>query len=401
MRYLKLIEVRYSTMEKQTLTWAEYDFYLKYILNSRIKFERIESNPPVFDDPSAIAEFQENIISFGMALEERLGELVAGSRIITALESLCENIYLWSYNGEIKTRLQSRERIVSDFEVVLKALRAYRGQTPLAICVIIKNEAKYIEEWLEYHINLGVNKFFVYDNESQDNIQNILQSYVSEKVVEYKVWPGESVQLSAYDDAIACHSHDVGYIGFIDADEFFMPVQGGKLPEIVDDIFCLNPKAGAVGVNWRMYGSSGHLTEPDGLRIQNYLWRAEDSYSGNEHIKPIVNPRLAKGFYYNSHNVELNQGCCCISEKGSPISGPWFWDGTCQKLRINHYLIRSKEEYERKMRRGWPDQPHYVPSDEQIEYLFQKSEKLNFIKDESALCYVEAIKAAIQKRHGQ
>lgn len=385
------------------LTWAEYDLSLKYILNLRMQFLQIESSPPVFDNPSAIAEFQGNVISLGMALEETLGKLAEGSKVIATLESLCENIYIWTCGegGGVKAKLQARERIVADFEVVLKELRNYMGQTPLAICVIIKNEAKYIEEWLEYHINLGVNKFLIYDNESQDNIRNVLQSYISEGVVEYKIWPGEKVQLSAYNDAIACHRHDIGYIGFIDADEFLMPVQGGRLPEIVEDIFCLNPRGGAVGVNWRMYGSSGHLTEPEGLRIENYLWRAEDDCSGNEHIKSIVNPRLAKGFYYNPHEVVLDQTCCCISEKGSSISGPWFWDGVCQKIRINHYLIRSKEEYVRKMHRGWPDQPHYVPSDEQIEYQFQKSEILNCIKDESALCYADAIKAAIQKRHGQ
>lgn len=48
----------------------------------------------------------------------------------------------------------------------------------LAIVAIIKNEGQYIEEWLRYHIVAGVQKFFLYDNDSSDNTREILEKYI-------------------------------------------------------------------------------------------------------------------------------------------------------------------------------------------------------------------------------
>ena len=36
----------------------------------------------------------------------------------------------------------------------------------LTLCAIAKNEGRYLQEWIEYHKMLGVEKFFIYDNES-------------------------------------------------------------------------------------------------------------------------------------------------------------------------------------------------------------------------------------------
>ena len=35
-----------------------------------------------------------------------------------------------------------------------------------SICLICKDENPYINEWLEYHIGIGINHFYIYDNMS-------------------------------------------------------------------------------------------------------------------------------------------------------------------------------------------------------------------------------------------
>ena len=40
-----------------------------------------------------------------------------------------------------------------------------------SICLIIKDENEYINEWLEWHIRIGFEHFFIYDNESKVPIQ--------------------------------------------------------------------------------------------------------------------------------------------------------------------------------------------------------------------------------------
>jgi hypothetical protein len=44
----------------------------------------------------------------------------------------------------------------------------------LAVCAIAKNEGAYFKEWLEYHRLVGVEKFYIYDNESDDDTKEVL-----------------------------------------------------------------------------------------------------------------------------------------------------------------------------------------------------------------------------------
>lgn len=68
----------------------------------------------------------------------------------------------------------------------------------LSFVAIIKNEAPYIIEWIEYHRLVGVEKFYIYDNGSTDNIKDILTPYISNNTVVYHEFPGKEMQLSAY-----------------------------------------------------------------------------------------------------------------------------------------------------------------------------------------------------------
>lgn len=38
----------------------------------------------------------------------------------------------------------------------------------LAVCAIFKDEAAYLREWLDFHLLMGVEHFYLYDNGSSD-----------------------------------------------------------------------------------------------------------------------------------------------------------------------------------------------------------------------------------------
>ncbi len=38
-----------------------------------------------------------------------------------------------------------------------------------AICAISRNENNYLEEWITYHLHLGFNHIFIYDNNNPDD----------------------------------------------------------------------------------------------------------------------------------------------------------------------------------------------------------------------------------------
>ena len=58
----------------------------------------------------------------------------------------------------------------------------------LTIFVIVRNEAPYIDEWIEFHRMMGVSHFFIYDNGSSDDTVDRLSSYVDAGLVTVVRW---------------------------------------------------------------------------------------------------------------------------------------------------------------------------------------------------------------------
>ncbi|ELV04510.1 glycosyltransferase family 92 protein [Brachyspira hampsonii] len=55
----------------------------------------------------------------------------------------------------------------------------------ISILATVKNEAPYIKEWIEYHRIIGAERFYIYDNESTDNLKEVLEPYIKEGIVIY------------------------------------------------------------------------------------------------------------------------------------------------------------------------------------------------------------------------
>ena len=100
-----------------------------------------------------------------------------------------------------------------------------KSENKMAIVAIFKNEGKNLVEWIEYHLNLGFEKFYLYDNESSDNPQEILRPFIKNNKVVYTFFPGKGMQLRAYNDALKKYRYKIHYMAFIDLDEFIMPLK--------------------------------------------------------------------------------------------------------------------------------------------------------------------------------
>ncbi|MDE7451045.1 MAG: glycosyltransferase family 92 protein [Alistipes sp.] len=85
----------------------------------------------------------------------------------------------------------------------------------LAVCAIAKNEGPYFVEWIEWHRRQGVDKFYIYDNESTDGTRELLEPYVRSGLVEYRYWPGYRRQLAAYDDCLERHRLSARWIASV------------------------------------------------------------------------------------------------------------------------------------------------------------------------------------------
>lgn len=217
----------------------------------------------------------------------------------------------------------------------------------LAVCAIAKNEGPYFEEWIEWHQKLGVEKFYIYDNESTDNTLQILAPYIESGLVEYTRWPGMKQQLTAYDNCLEKHRLHSRWIAFIDLDEFIFPVKDNSIPTFLKRFEDFS----AVEINWLIYGSGGAKEKEAGNVIDRFKHHAKPEEYLNRHVKSIVDPRRVFSFI-GCHEVARISGRTADSH-GEPVTKNfWYREPQQDIIHIKHYAVKSYEEFLDKRARG-------------------------------------------------
>ena len=126
----------------------------------------------------------------------------------------------------------------------------------LAVVAIMKNEAPYVKEWLDYHLLAGVDHFYIYDNEDSDVQKKVLQPYIDAGIVSHIPYPGKQKQLDAYADALKRFKFFCRYMVWIDGDEFIFPRNDRSIIDTFDNVFDNYPDAAAIAMYWYLFGSN-------------------------------------------------------------------------------------------------------------------------------------------------
>lgn len=138
----------------------------------------------------------------------------------------------------------------------------------VCLCAIFKNEAPYLREWIEYHKLIGVQHFYLYNNFSEDNYIEILDPYVVNGDVTLFDWPYQHRQMDAYRDCIEKFNKESKWIGFIDLDEFVVPIDDIN---IYDFLKKFEKNRGSVLIYWKMFGAAGKLDRDiEGLVTEDF-----------------------------------------------------------------------------------------------------------------------------------
>ena len=234
----------------------------------------------------------------------------------------------------------------------------------LAIVAIFKDEARYLKEWLDYHLLAGVEHFYLYNNDSSDDYKKILAPYVENNLVTLTDFPGKVMQLPVYNDAIEKFRFEARYFAFIDIDEFIFPKTNRAVAEVVDEVLSRNDEAAALVANWQLFGSNGQ-DKADYSRgvLERFTRRAskdfvfldgEGNRSGNFYVKTIANPRLIKCSFSPHHAAYVDKKFA-VNSDGNQVSAQYNDSVHDDKIVVNHYCIKSLEEFISKQNRSLAD----------------------------------------------
>jgi glycosyltransferase involved in cell wall biosynthesis len=224
----------------------------------------------------------------------------------------------------------------------------------LAIVACLKNEGEDLVEWLCFHRQVGVSDFVIYDNMSTDATRRILESVPFKDAIRVHAIESPYPQRDAFADALVRYRGTLDWVAFLDGDEFLVPLNDKatllwKLRQF--------DRTGVTGfgINWRVFGSSGHLTRPSGLLTESFTRRAPDKTKPNAHVKSLV--KIGKVEEMVTQHYFRVAGKYLLDSRLEPAAD---FKGVSpsitykQGFAIHHYIVKSREQCLRKIARGRP-----------------------------------------------
>ena len=224
----------------------------------------------------------------------------------------------------------------------------------VAVCAIFKDEGEFFQEWLEYHLMIGVEHFYLYNNNSSDGYLEILKPYMDRGLVTLVDFPEEHAQMKAYADAIGKYAGETKWMGFIDLDEFVVPLEGKDIYSVLKPF---DHRAGAVLIYWKNFGSSG-LEERDPEKLVTEQFTA--SYPKYLDIgKCFYNTDFEFGGDIEGRNNVLHHVLWCrwkgqwippvnVQNKVAFLNHNRL-NGKGLPVQLNHYKTKSRGDYVRNM----------------------------------------------------
>ena len=209
----------------------------------------------------------------------------------------------------------------------------------LSAFLMVKDENRYLKEWVAFHTTQGFEKFYIYDNMSSTPVEDTLEKEIKEGLVDVKIWDHSGVgkHHRAMNDCLNRDDIRTVWISMTDADEFAYGEEE-RLVELLkrkEDQGCL-----AVKLKWKGFGHGGHDARPEGLVIENFLMR------GNHEDWPLMG---AKSRPWGKSIVRFGK----VKRMGDCHTAAGVeTDLIHSEFFINHYVTRSKEEFAEKSKRG-------------------------------------------------
>ncbi len=242
--------------------------------------------------------------------------------------------------------------------ILSKPFNSYRMKKKYKVCTctIFKNEAQYLKEWIEYNHLIGIDHFYLYNNNSEDDYQSVLAPYVESGLVTLLQWEKNQAQMECYQDGIARFKDETKWMCFIDIDEFIVPI---KHDNIYDFLKKFEKNRGSVVCYWKMFCSSGRMNR-DRLTLVsesfNVCWPKMDTVG-----KCFYNTSFDVDFsYYRNkvihHSMWTKYKRCMIPPVNS--DGNFIMYGINKvssdefPVQINHYFTKSYQEYKEKKAKG-------------------------------------------------
>lgn len=205
----------------------------------------------------------------------------------------------------------------------------------MCVCTMVRNQGRFLREWVMYHAEIGVQRWFIYDNNSDDDIDAVIESLSSANYdVSRYVWPWIKTQEAGFAHCALRARDSCHWVGFIDVDEYFHLPSGLFLRDVLHNQ-SKSSNVAELRVSCHSFGPSGLKHVPRQGVMVGYTCRL----AAPERHKSIVRPEALNSSLINVvHHFHVRNGYRYVNmDKGDIV--------------INHYKYQVWEVFKEKFYR--------------------------------------------------
>ncbi|KAE9586674.1 hypothetical protein Lal_00004723 [Lupinus albus] len=217
----------------------------------------------------------------------------------------------------------------------------------LCACTMVYNVGKFLREWVMYHSKVGVENFILYDNNSDDNLETVVNELHEEGYnITTLLWIWPKTQEAGFSHSIL-HSKSNGlcsWIMYVDVDEFvFSPSwkSQNEFPSLKSMLLHQQMSnvghIGQVSMQCNEFGPSGQRKNPMEGVTQGYTCRRRVE---QRHKSIVLVDAVDPGLRNVIHHFEVNEKQGYRSKQLSMENGV-----------VNHYKYQAWDEFKNKFRR--------------------------------------------------
>ena len=228
----------------------------------------------------------------------------------------------------------------------------------IALCCIAKCENLYLSEWVNYHLNLGFDHIYIYDNNDtngerceevigKDNANiTVLKYFIGKKQ------RGCETQIAAYNDFYKRFGKKYDWVLYLDVDEFLVLNGYSNVNGYIVDI--TKPSTKSVRLNWKCYDDNDNL-HYECLPVRERFTRVCEDETLSHYKKHFYKTKQKDFNVINVHYANI-RGDVVDCDGNNTTYSTFVTSNTCNhnKAYIAHYATKSADEYYmiKKKRRG-------------------------------------------------
>lgn len=215
------------------------------------------------------------------------------------------------------------------------------------LCAIVKNENKYLKDWINYHYKLGFDKIVLCDNNDTEYIQEESVDILDYRNIYIDSFGSKNsqgflkygVQEKAYNECYHKYSEEYDWIAYFDIDEYLILDNDLTINEFLSqDKF---KDVDAIQINWTIYNDNGHVRYEDIPVMERFTHPVSIR---NNYVKTIIKTKNPRFISLPVHYANIIDGKYVYPD-GTPTEPSLIQEPKYEGARINHYYTKTIEEW--------------------------------------------------------